>query len=260
MYHKQGLSQDNRIGEKLQDIPTHWMKAKQENRKHTKHGHQNSQHQKKELSMNYTTPISSHGARNVSWDKGETSLTEGKKSQRSTAYADYMFFTKEGEIVDAEGRSRRKGLVTILTGMCKDCQYPFATVVPTKGGGSFAVDAFMRWLNELGWEKILLHVYGENSMGNLLDKVQEKMHGKVTVRRSPRYSPQSMAEGEMINGLLGGKIRTWLFDLNEKYAEKITPEHYLFPWIVRHSAWTLARFHVNKTRTRHTRSSRVVTV
>ena len=84
MYHKQGLSQDNRIGEKLQDIQTHWMKAKQENRKHTKHGHQNSQHQKKELSMNYTTPISSHGARNVSWDKGETSLTEGKKSQRST--------------------------------------------------------------------------------------------------------------------------------------------------------------------------------
>ena len=53
-------------------------------RKHTKHWHQNSQHQKKELSMNYTTPISSHGARNVSWDKGETSLTEGKKSQRST--------------------------------------------------------------------------------------------------------------------------------------------------------------------------------
>ena len=75
------------------------------------------------------------------------------------------------------------------------------------------------------------------------------MHGKVTVRRSPRYSPQSMAEGETINGLLAGKIRTGLFDLGDKYAEKITPEHYLFPWTVRHSAWTLARFHVNKMRT-----------
>jgi hypothetical protein len=104
-------------------------------------------------------------------------------------------------------------------------------------------------LDELGWEKIVLHVDGENSMSNLLDKVREKMHGKVTVRRSPRYSPQSMAEGEMINGLLGGKIRTWLFELSQKYAEKIAPEHYLSPWIVRHSAWTFARFHVNKTRT-----------
>ena len=86
-------------------------------------------------------------------------------------------------------------------------------------------------------------------MSNLLDKVQEKMHGKVTVRRSPRCSPQSMAEGEMINGLLAGKIRTWLFDSREKYAEKTTPEHYLFPQIVRHSAWSLARFHVYRMRT-----------
>ena len=116
------------------------------------------------------------------------------------------------------------------------------------------MDAFTRWLNELGWDKIVLHVDGENSMSNLLDKVQERMHGKVTVRRSPRYSPQSMAEGEMINGLLGGKIRTWLFDLSEKHAEKITPEDYLFPWIVRHSAWTLARFHVNKMRTTSTQN------
>ena len=139
--------------------------------------------------------------------------------------------------------------MTILTGICKGSQYPFATVVPTKGGGSFAVGSFTRWLNELGWDKIVLHVDGENSMSNLLDKVQEKMHGKVTVRRSPRYSPQSMAEGETINGLLAGKIRTGLFDLSEKYAEKITPEHYLFPWTVRHSAWTPARFHVNKMRT-----------
>jgi hypothetical protein len=45
-----------------------------------------------------------------------------EESKKHIIYADYMLFTKEGEIVDAESRSRRKGLVTILTGICKDSQ------------------------------------------------------------------------------------------------------------------------------------------
>ena len=50
----------------------------------------------------------------------------------------------------------------------------------------------------------------------------------MTLRKSPRYSSQSLADGEMVNGLLAGKIRTWMLDLSEKYKEKITPEHYIY--------------------------------
>ena len=98
-----------------------------------------------------------------------------ENTKEHIVYADYMFFTKEGELVEAEGRTKRHGLVTVLTAICKDSQYPFATVVPTKGGGNFAVDSFTRWLNELAWDKVTLQVDKENLMSNLFDKVQAKM-------------------------------------------------------------------------------------
>eukprot|EP00435_Cladocopium_sp_Y103_P041544 s171_g11.t1 len=53
----------------------------------------------------------------------------------------------------------------------------------------------------------------------------------------------------MVNGLIAGKICTWLCELSESYATKIGTEHYVFPWVVRHNAWTLAMFHVNKSKT-----------
>ena len=86
-------------------------------------------------------------------------------------------------------------------------------------------------------------------MNKLFDRVRDLMPERVEIRKSPRYSSQSLADGEMVNGLIAGKIRTWLCELSESYATKIGTEHYVFPWIVRHSAWTLARFHVNKSKT-----------
>ena len=82
------------------------------------------------------------------------------------------------------------------------------------------MDSFTRWLNELAWDKVTLQVDKENSMSNLFDKVQAKMPTRVTLRKSPRYSSQSLADGEMVNGLLAGKIRTWMLDLSEKYKER----------------------------------------
>ena len=175
-------------------------------------------------------------------DKQHHRIKEDPKE--GIVYADYMLFTKEGELVEPEGMTKRKGLVTVLAAICKDSQYPFATVVPTKGGGNLALDSFTRWLHELAWEKVTLQVDTWNSMSNV-DKVQQKMPTRVTRRKSPRYS-SPLADGEMVNGLLAGKTRTWMIELSEKYKEKITPEHYIFPWVVRHSAWTVARFHKNK--------------
>ena len=87
----------------------------------------------------------------------------------------------------------------------------------------------------------------ENAMNKLFERVRDLMPERVDIRKSPRYSSQSLADGEMVNGLIAGKIRTWLCELSENYQEKIGTDHYMFPWVVRHSAWTLARFHINKT-------------
>ena len=164
-------------------------------------------------------------------------------------YSDYMFFSTSGKEVGKEEGMKQKGLITVLTAICKDSQYPFAMVVPAKGAGYYARDALANWIRELGWEKVVIQTDRENAMNKLFERVRDLMPERVDIRKSPRYSSQSLADGEMVNGLIAGKIRTWLCELSENYQEKIGTDHYMFPWVVRHSAWTLARFHINKTKT-----------
>ena len=172
-----------------------------------------------------------------------------KESKEHIVYSDYLFFNKEGGIVDKETGLKQKGLVTVLTGICKDSQFPFAIVVPAKGGNEYAIKALVTWIEELGWEKVTIQVDQEHSLSRLYDEVKRRLPGRVDVRKSPRYSSQSLADGEMVNGLIGGKIRTWLAEINENYGLKVNCDHYIFPWVARHSAWTLARYHINNSRT-----------
>ena len=116
-------------------------------------------------------------------------------------YSDYMFFTKKGESVKKADGEKQKGLITVLTGICKSSQYPFAVVVPHKGGGEYAVSAMVQWVKDLRWDKVVIQTDRENALNKLYDKVQEKLGvDKVTLRKSPRYSSQSLADGEAING------------------------------------------------------------
>ena len=132
-----------------------------------------------------------------------------------------------------ESEKKKAGLVTVLTAICKDSQFPFALVLPSKASVDYASKALMSWIKDLKWDKVVIQFDQE--------KVKAGMGDTVTLRRSPRYSSQSLADGEMVNGLIAGKVRTWLAEVSEKYKMKIGCDSVLFPWIVRHSAWTLAR-------------------
>ncbi|CAJ1440246.1 unnamed protein product [Effrenium voratum] len=150
-----------------------------------------------------------------------------------------------------EAQKKNKELVTVLTAIDQDSQAPFAVVVPSKGGAAYAVGAISAWVKDLGWDKVTIHTDQENSLNHLYEKVTDKLgNDKVQLRKSPRYSSASLGSGEMVNGLIAGKIRTWLVDLRERYGnDDIDIGHVLFPWIVRHVSWSMARFHVNKTKT-----------
>ena len=165
-------------------------------------------------------------------------------------YSDYMFFTKEGTEVSKEDSEKKKaGLVTVLTAICKESQYPFALVLPSKASVDYASKAMMSWIKDLKWDKVVIQFDQESTLNKIYEKVKAGMGDTVTLRRSPRYSSQSLADGEMVNGLIAGKVRTWLAEVSEKYKMKIGCDSVLFPWIVRHSAWTLARFHINHSKT-----------
>ena len=73
---------------------------------------------------------------------------------------------------------KQKGLVTVLTAICKDSQFPFAIVVPAKGGNEYAIKALIAWIEELGWDKVTIQVDQENSLHKLYDEVKKRMPEK----------------------------------------------------------------------------------
>ena len=179
--------------------------------------------------------------------RGKPHYRAKEDSKNHIVYSDYMFFTKDGTQVAKD--TKEKGLITVLTAIDKDSQYPFASVVPAKGAGAFAVDAMTKWLDQLGWDQVMVQIDQENALGSLYEKVKLKMQNKMKIRRSPKHSSQSLADGEMVNGLIAGKIRTWMAEIATGYGEGLRCDGMLFPWVVRHAAWTLARYHLNKSKT-----------
>ena len=76
-------------------------------------------------------------------------------------------------------------------------------------------------------------------------------------KQSPRYSSQSLAAGETVNQQIAGRVRTWTSVLCEQYKTEISSAHRLLAWIVRHVAWSMARLHVNTSKTNPFRIVRV---
>ncbi|CAE7242490.1 RE2 [Symbiodinium sp. CCMP2592] len=174
-------------------------------------------------------------------------------------YSDYMYFTAEGkqkskeEVEKNKDAEELKSMAIVLTAIDKDSQCPFAAQVPHKGAkrSSYAVNALADWIKDLGWKKVTIQIDQESALAKVFEQVQQRMGIEVVaLRKSPRYSSQSLADGEMVNGLIAGKVRTWVASLKESYSDKvIQTTDILFPWIVRFVSWSLPRFHINQTRT-----------
>ena len=174
-------------------------------------------------------------------------------------YSDYMYFTAEGkqknkeEVEKSKDSEELKGLAIVMTAIDKDSQCPFAVQVPSKGTkrNMYAVNAMVDWIKDLGWKKVTIQIDQESALAKVFEQVQQRMGmDVVALRRSPRYSSQSLADGEMVNGLIAGKVRTWVASLRDNYSEQvIQTTDILFPWIVRFVSWSLPRFHVNQSRT-----------
>ena len=174
-------------------------------------------------------------------------------------YSDYMYFTKDGkqkpkeEVEKSKDADDLKGLAIVLTAIDKDSQCPFAVQVPGKGTkrSVYSVNAVMEWIKSLGWKKVTIQIDQESALSKVFEQVQQRMGvDVVAIRKSPRYSSQSLADGEVVNGLIAGKVRTWIASMRDSYSEQaITTTDIMFPWIIRFVSWSLQRFHVNQSKT-----------
>eukprot|EP00971_Amphidinium_carterae_P052156 1026888-Amphidinium_carterae.1 len=65
---------------------------------------------------------------------------------------------------------------------------------------------------------------------------------------APRYSSQTLGSVGKAQDLLARQVRTLRADFEQRYSPlKLTAASDLWPWLVRHSAWSQERFHVHAT-------------
>ena len=80
---------------------------------------------------------------------------------------------------------------------------------------------------------------------NLLKATALRMGGNISVRQSASYSSQSLGSIERLHRTLAGQIRTIRAQLENNYDRTITSQQPIMPWMVRHAASLLNRYHIH---------------
>ena len=139
----------------------------------------------------------------------------------------------------------------ILTGIDVETGMAMAVVTDNKSGDfTYHVQAIQAFLLECGrvqatLNSTVLQSDQEDHLIALLKATAAKMGGNITVRQSPAYSSQSQGSVERFHRTLMGQVRTLKAQLEHNYNIRITSQHPIMPWLVRHSVYLLNRYAVH---------------
>ena len=158
---------------------------------------------------------------------------------------DYTFWSHAGyERVSADDAA-----VVSLTGVHRATGLAFASVVEKKGAWDFAVAAASAWALRLERHVLILRGDGEPALQSLLAEVARSLrhHGRaVEVQATPRASHQSIGAAEKMHDTLAGYVRTLAAAVQTKTGTAVVPKSRLFPWLLRHAATIVSRYHVRR--------------
>ena len=102
----------------------------------------------------------------------------------------------------------------------------------------------MRFILGLFYSRVRLRSDQEPAATSLVDKVCAALQGTAVPERAPRYSSQSNGAAERALRRVVDQVRTLRSDVEARYAARLTPDHVIFPWLVRQSAFLVSRFAV----------------
>ena len=120
-----------------------------------------------------------------------------------------------------------------------------STIVQRKGAWPYLVDLMVEFMRELQYDKVVLQGDGEPSLQKLLTTVAERLrpfHVDVEVQTTAPAEPQSIGCAENGHQRLGGMVRTLLAVLRNRVEVDVSPEHVLFPWLLRHAVHLLNNY------------------
>ena len=147
---------------------------------------------------------------------------------------DFMFVGAEGTFVD-EPRAK----ATVLMVICKDDGNLSATEVRSKTD-EYGVEMVIRFLST--YESVEIKTDGEPSIVEVARRVQARRDKMTTLAQTSVGGHQEIGAVERANGTVQAQLRAYFLDVQNRMKVRIIPGTLLFPWMLRHSVWTVVRY------------------
>ena len=172
--------------------------------------------------------------------KGREAPHKRVESERGVIQIDYSYLKADGSYEE----TTEDPAVVVVTAVDKGTGIYSAYSIPAKNfEKDYLVKSLKAFVAQLGHVRVTIRSDGEPSILQVNHELRDelnKMRGKEA--EAPRYSAQSMGAVGAAQRTLKGDFLTLRSDLEEKTKLKINPAMNVWPWMVRHAAWTRARF------------------
>ena len=144
-------------------------------------------------------------------------------------------------IVVAEGTfvDDPRAKATVLIVICKDDGSLSATEVRAKTD-EYGVEMVLRFLSS--YEGVEIKTDGEPSVVEIARRVQARRDKTTTHAQTSVGGHQEIGAVERANGTVQAQLRAYYLDVQERMKVRVIPGTQLFPWMLRHSVWTVVRY------------------
>ena len=123
--------------------------------------------------------------------------------------------------------------------ICKDDGNLSATEVRAKTD-EYGVEMVIRFLST--YESVEVKTDGEPSIVEIARRVQARRDKTTTLAQTSVGGHQEIGAVECVNGTVQAQLRAYYLDVQERMKVRIIPATQLFPWMSRHSVWTVVRY------------------
>ena len=181
--------------------------------------------------------------------KGRDNPHRRTDGDRAVVQVDYSYLKADGNVEE----TTEDAAEIVLTAADRQTGLFTALSIPAKKPEKdYVVKSLKAFVSQLGHLQVAIRSDGEPQILQICNELRDelnKLRGKEVVvkaytEQAPRYSPQSMGAVGSAQRVLRGDFLTLRSAIEEKIGIKVTPAMNIWPWMVRHAAWTRGRFGV----------------
>ena len=151
---------------------------------------------------------------------------------------------------EAEDPSVRAGeYAQTLIAVDNDTGFVIAVTLPEAGPkrNAYVDETLDKFIKLMGHDRVCIRTDNAPDMMNIAKRMVER-RAITTSETTPLYSSASNGRAERFIQTTRRQMITMRYDLQEKYKIKIDANSSIWPWINRHAAWLLSRYHLKANR------------